>query len=115
MCHCRAPGVQYRGDGDLGAEMLGVGGDRQHGLGVGLEQQAVDHPLVLVGNIGDCAWQGEDEVEVADGQQFGLAVGEPLPGRGTLTLRTVPVATRVVGDPGVIAVFADRDMAAECC
>ena len=38
----RAPGVQHGGDADAGAEMLGIGGDRQHGLGRGLEQEVVD-------------------------------------------------------------------------
>ena len=33
MRHGRAPGVQHRGDGDPGAQVLGVGGNRQHGLG----------------------------------------------------------------------------------
>jgi hypothetical protein len=31
-------------------------------------------------------WQREHEVEVADGQQFGLALGEPFLGGGALTL-----------------------------
>jgi len=36
----------------------------------------------VVGDIGDRIRQGEDEVEVADGQQFGLALGEPFLGGG---------------------------------
>ncbi len=47
--------------------MLVVGGDREHGLGAGLEQDIVDHGLVMVGDLGDRAWQGEDQVEVTDG------------------------------------------------
>ena len=42
-------------DADAGAEMLGIGGDRERGLGRGLEQQIVDHGLVLVGDVGDRA------------------------------------------------------------
>ena len=49
----RAPGVEHGGDADPGAEMLGVGGDRERGLGRRLEQQIVDHGLVLIGDIGD--------------------------------------------------------------
>jgi hypothetical protein len=45
--------VQPRGDADAGAEMPGVGGDRDQGLGRGLEQQIVDDGLVLVGDVGD--------------------------------------------------------------
>jgi hypothetical protein len=33
--------------------MLRIGGNRQHGLGRDLEQEIVDHRLVLVGDIGD--------------------------------------------------------------
>jgi hypothetical protein len=33
------------------AEMLGIGGDRERGLGRGLEQQIVDHRFVLIGDV----------------------------------------------------------------
>src|SRR5260370_26179158 len=36
-----------------GAEMLGIGSNRERGLGRRLEQQVVDDRLVLVGDIGD--------------------------------------------------------------
>ena len=46
------------------------------GLGRGLhEQQIVDHALVLVGDIGDRRRHGEDDMEIANGQQLGLARG----------------------------------------
>ena len=47
---CRAPGVEHGGDADAGAEVLGVGGDGDQGLGGGAEQQVVDDGLVLVGD-----------------------------------------------------------------
>ena len=46
MGHGRPLGMQHGDDTDLGAEMLGIGGNGEHGLGAGLEQQAVNHPLV---------------------------------------------------------------------
>ena len=48
-------------------------------------------------------------------QEFGLAVFEPLPRRGGLALRTMPVAARVVSDDRMAArrVLAARDVAAE--
>ena len=49
--HRRAPGVEDGGDADPGAEMLGIGGDRERGLDRCLEQQVVDDRLVLVGDI----------------------------------------------------------------
>jgi hypothetical protein len=44
--------------------MLGIGGDGQQRLGRRLEQQVVDHRLVLVGDVGDRGRQSEDDVEV---------------------------------------------------
>ena len=49
----RAPGMQDGQDADAGAEVLGVGRDRDQRLGRGLEQQIVDHGLVLIGDVGD--------------------------------------------------------------
>ena len=92
----------------------GVGRDRERGLRRRLEQEIVDHGLVLVGDVGDRTGQREDEVEVADGQQFSLALGEPFLGGGGLALRAVPIAAAIVGDEGIGAVLAARDMAAEC-
>ena len=51
--HRRSPRVQNGDDGDLGAKVLGVGGDRQHGVRGGLEQEIIDQRLVLVGNGSD--------------------------------------------------------------
>ena len=113
MGHRRAPGVQHGGDADAGAEMLRIGGDRQHGLGRDLEQEIVDHGLVLVGDVGDRRRQREHHVIVRHRQQLGLALGEPFLRGGALALRAVPVAAGVVGDGRIGAVLAARDMAAE--
>jgi len=83
------------------------------GLGAGPEQQTVDHALVLIGDVGDLAGEGKDQVEIADGQELGLALGQPGPGSGALALGTVTVAARVIGDALVAAVLASRHMAAE--
>jgi len=42
MRHRRAPTVEHSGNADLGAETLGIGGDRQGGLSRCREQQTVD-------------------------------------------------------------------------
>jgi len=49
----RAPGVEDGEDADAGAEVFGIGRDGDHSLGRGLEQDVVDHGLVLVGDVGD--------------------------------------------------------------
>src|SRR5213592_446787 len=99
----RAPGVEHGGDADAGAEVLGIGRDGERGLGRRLEQEIVDHGLVLIGDVGDRTRQREYHVEVRHGQQLGFAFGEPLLGCRSLTLRTVPVAAGVVGDERVRA------------
>ena len=47
--------MEHGGDADARAQMPGIGGDGEHGLGGGLEQDAVDHLLVLPGDVGDRA------------------------------------------------------------
>ena len=113
MGHRRAPGVEHGGDADAGAEVLGIGGDREHRLGRGAEQEVVDHRLVLIGDVGDLGRQREDDMEVADRQQIGFARGEPVPCRRALAFGAMPVAAGVVGDAAVAAVLARLDMAAE--
>ncbi len=60
--------MEHGGETDLGAEVLGIGGDGEHGLGARLEQDAVDHRLVLIRDVCDLGRQGEDEMVVGDGQ-----------------------------------------------
>ena len=108
-----APAVQHRDDADPGPEVLRIGGDRGQRLGRGLEQQAVDPGLVLVGDRAERGRQGEHDMEVGDRQQLGLARLQPGLGRPPLALGAVPVAAGVVGDAGVGAVRALLDMAAQ--
>src|SRR5216684_2720944 len=113
MGHCRAPAVQYRRDADAGSEVLRVGRDGEHRLRRGLEQQIVDHSLVLVGDVANRRRQRENDVEIGNREQFVLARRHPLACRRALALRAVPVAAAVVGDRGMGAVLAARDVSAE--
>ncbi len=105
--------MEHGGEADASAQVPGIGSDGEQRLGRRAEQQAVDHCLVLVGDRSDLGRQGEDQVEVADRQQIGLARGEPILRRRALALGAVTVAARVVGDPAVAAILAALDMAAE--
>ena len=98
-----APGVQHRHEADASAEMLGIGRDRERGLGRGFEQQVVDHRLVLIGDVGDRRRQRVHHMKVRHRQQLGLALGQPLACGCALALGAVPVAAAVVGDDGVSA------------
>ena len=112
--HRRAPCVEHGGDADARAEMLRIGGDRQHRLRCRPEQQVIDQRLVVEGDVGDLGGQREHDVEVADRQQVGLALGEPCTRGRALALRAVPVAAAVVGDPPLAAVLAGLDVTAQC-
>src|ERR1700724_2770387 len=113
MGHRRAPAVEHGGDADAGAEMRWIGGDGEQCLGRCAEQQIVDDRLVLVGNRGDLGRHGEDQVEIADRQEIGLAGGEPVLRRRALALGAMPVAAGVIGDPPVAALLTAFDMTAE--
>lgn len=113
--HRRSPGVEHRGDADARAEVSWVGGDGQHRLRCRLEQQVVDERLVLERDVGGLGGQREHDMEVADRQQVGLALGQPRPCGRALALRAVPVAAGVVGDPPLAAVLASLDVTAKGC
>jgi hypothetical protein len=56
--------MEHGGDADVGAEMFGVCRDREERRGRRFEHEIVDHGLVGVGDVADCARQREDDVEV---------------------------------------------------
>jgi hypothetical protein len=105
--------VEHGGGADARAEVRGISGDREQRLGRGAEQQVVDDCLVLESDQGDLGRQGEDDVEIADRQQIGLAGREPILRRRALALGAMAVAARVVGDAAVAAILAALDMPAE--
>jgi len=111
--HGRTPGVQHGGDADAGAQVPGIGGDRQHGLRCRLEQQMVDLRLVVESDIGDLGGQREHDVEIADRQQVGVALLQPGACGSALAPGTVPVAARVIGDALVPAVRAGLNVTAQ--
>ena len=73
MRHRGAPRVQHRRESDLCAEALGIGRDGEQRLGTRLEQEVVDHGLVLECDGADARRQREHDVEVRHLQQLGLA------------------------------------------
>src|SRR5712675_2475995 len=108
-----SPSVQHGEEADLGAKMLGIGRNDAQCLGCGPKQDVIDHGLVLESDLGDWCRHGEDDVEIGHRQQLGLACLKPFGARQTLALRTMPVATGVVGDAGRPAVRALLDMTAQ--
>ena len=63
-----APGMKHTQEADLGAEMLCVRRDLQQSGGTGAEQEVVDDLLVLESQPREFMRNGEDHMEVADGE-----------------------------------------------
>src|SRR4051812_6199598 len=99
-----SPGVQHTEEADLRAEGLWIGGDLAQRLRGRLEQDVVDHGLVLEGDDLDLRRHREHHVEVGHVEQFRLAVLEPLSSCETLTLRAAAITARVERDPLMAAI-----------
>jgi hypothetical protein len=109
------PGMEHGEEADLRVEVAGIASDLKQGCGAGLEEQVVDHALVLERKRCEFTRQGEDEVHVSGGQQFLFSCLEPAQTRVRLASWTMPVAARVIGDGRRISAGgAAIAMAAEC-
>lgn len=86
--------------------MVGIGGDGVQGFTGGLEQDVINHGLVVIVDLIDGSRQGEHDVVLLDGQQIGLASLEPALGGTALALWAVPIPAGVVSDLGP----ANRDL-----
>ena len=82
------PCVQDGDEPDLGPQMSRVGSDRPQRLGRRLEQDGIDHRLVLEGHGRHLGRHGEDHMEIGHFQQIGLPVGQPLGPGQALALGT---------------------------
>src|SRR6266540_751748 len=65
--------------------LITIAVDPKH-LGRGLEQDVVDHRLVVVGDVADRRRQRKHDVVVRHGQQLGRALGQPVLGGCALAL-----------------------------
>src|SRR3546814_1721654 len=81
---CSSGRVEDGGDTEPGAEWLRVGGDGEHRIGGGLEQQIIDQRRVVIGERGNLGRQREHDVEIADREEISLAGFEPAARGGAL-------------------------------
>src|SRR5262249_28230574 len=93
-----APRVEDAQNADLRAEMARVGGDLLEGGGTGLKEPRVQTRAVPIDQRQERMGQGEDDVHIWQLEELPLAGVEPPFPRLRLALRTVPIATRVIGD-----------------
>ena len=109
-----APGVEHAQTPNRRAEMFRVDRDLEQRGRARAEEQVVDHLLVLEREPRELVRQREDDVVVADRQQFLLPRREPLVAGAGQALRTVPIPTRVVRNGAMITARAAIEMAAQC-
>ena len=93
--------------------MPGIGCDFQQCVCTGFEEQREELPLVLPHQRHQCVRHAEDQMIVAYGQQFLLALGEPLVASVGLALGAVPGTAGVERDGLMAALATAIQMTAE--
>ena len=93
------PSVEHGQKADLGAQVLGVGGDAAQGGGRSVKQDAVDDFLVLQRDGSDRVRNGEDDVKIGNRQELSVVLGQPFRPGQRLTLVAVAIGAGVVADP----------------
>jgi len=105
--------VEDRGHPQLPAEMTGGVGEGAEGGRGGAEQERVNQSGIVIKQGVEGMGQGEDDVEVLDGEQLGAPGIEPACCGQALALGAMPVAAGVVAEALGPAVITDVAMAAE--
>jgi hypothetical protein len=72
------PGVEHGEEADLSPQMLRIGGNGLQSLGRCPEEDAIDHRLVLIGDVGNRFRHRQDDVKVLRGEKLGPSVVQPL-------------------------------------
>ena len=85
------PGMKNGEEPDFGAEVFWVQGYGLESGRSGVEQKFVEHGLILQRQRIELFGDGEDDVVIVDGQQFSLALFDPLLAGQVLALRAVAV------------------------
>ena len=108
-----SPRVQNRRDADRAAQVARVPAKCEERVGSRAKQECVDYARIALGEGVECVREREDDVEVRNGQQVGLASREPPLLGSRLALGTVAIATGVIGDARRTAVVTRLPMSAQ--
>src|SRR5258708_4917874 len=102
------PGVQHAEEADLCTEMLRIVSDFEKSFRTRAKQEIVNDLLVLQDQRGQMTRKGEDHMHVRGRKKFPATLFQPAVASSCLTLLTVPIAARVVGDCTLSAACADE-------
>jgi hypothetical protein len=105
--------VEDAQDTDLRAQMTRVGGHLSEGGRTRLKEPGVQPRGVAIRERQQRVRQPKDDMHIGHVEELPLSGGEPSVTGLRLTLRTVPIATRVIGDGPMAAGVALVDMTAE--
>ena len=105
------PGMEDGGHANLATQV--TVGELSKGLGGGGEEKLVERQSVLAYQRVELVRQGEDDVEVRNGQQPSLLLLEPLDGGSALTGRAMTVAAGMRLEVFLPAFAATIEMAAQ--
>jgi hypothetical protein len=103
--------MEHGGDSDLRLEASPA--KLQQRLAGGGKEQLEERATVLPDKSVEAVGQGEDQVEVRDGQERGLLLFEPIDGQSALALRAMAVATTVRHEVLALAVLAMKELSAQ--
>jgi hypothetical protein len=107
------PGVQDSKHADSAADMAGIAGEFDDGLGDGLHQQGIAVTLVGAQHRAEFLRHGHRDVEVMGRQHLGLAGLEPTLGLVGVALGTTPVFAGMIGEDLGTALLAAPEVSAE--
>src|SRR5881628_3120953 len=107
------PRVKDGKETNFRSKMFGIGGNSQHRVGRGSEENAIDGALVLQGNVGNLFRYGKDDMKILGLEKFRLPVFDPLGAGQRLTFRAVTIRTGVVPEALVAAAVTHFDVTAQ--
>ena len=106
MLQLLSPRVQHHEHSDPRSQVLGVGRHLQKSFLGAVEEQPIQEPSVAQCQRAELVGQGEDDVEVGNGQEVGLTSGQPGRPLTPTALRTTSVAAGMIVVPYLVAVIA---------
>ena len=97
----------------LRSQVLGIGGHLQKGLLGAVEEQPIHQLAIAQGQCAELVGQGEDDVEVGNGQEVGLTSGQPGSPLAATALRTASVAAGMIVIAHLATMIALADVPAQ--
>jgi hypothetical protein len=113
VVQCLPPGMQYRENPDVCAQVVRIARHSQEGLGHGLKEEGIQPPRVLQREWAEGMREGKHHRDVGDVEQLRVAGREPGGLRSAWTRGAMPLATGVIGDLHVPTLLTLRRMPPE--